>query len=384
MLLSRSLTALVVLISLALMAGACGGDTSSDGPVTTTEATPDARWTRLPDPPLAGRTAAAVASVEGRLVVAGGWSFTCPGDADCELPSEPPFSDGATFDFGTNEWLSIADAPVGFRNSAVTVVGPDLYALSQCDTSTSCPAGRTMLRYRSHVDEWDLLPAPADHGQFRLLAVAGQLVAYAESDENGESPDYRFILSEQRWLALPDDPLPPVYDRQLVGYDGKLLLFGTPIDPSSRSTKLAAEFEPNADTWTELAESETKGFQVWRGGQLLYLNPHFPGADGGVFNPSTNSWMPLPDPPITESWQGDMAGILTDDHGIYEHVSGWVLNARSLEWVEVLPRPTAKNVFDETITAVGAQMIVFGGRSGGDTGGNPLNETWVWNPFDVG
>lgn len=340
----------------------------------------EAGWTRLPDPPISGRSDPIVALVDDRLIVAGGWNFLCPPAANCVVPDEAPHADGAAYDFEAGEWVPIAEAPVGIRTAGSAVIGSDLYALSQCDPGPNCPAGRSMLRYRSQADEWDSLPAPADRGFLHLMAFEDGLVAYAGSDEAGEWPDYRFIPTEDRWVPLPDDPLPAVYDRQLVDYNGQLLAFGTPGNAATK-TKLAAAFDPTTGTWTELAESGTHGFQVWRSGQLLYLNPHFGNrAEGGVFDPTTNTWTSLPDTPTAESWRNDMAGIFSEDQAIYEYASGWVLNSENHEWLEVTPRPTTHQVYDETVAAAGRRLIVFGGCCWTGSDGQFLNETWVWTP----
>ncbi len=130
-----------------------------------------------------------------------------------------------------------------------------------------------MLRYRSLDDAWDELPPPSDTGYFHIVPFAGDILAFADSDEQGETPDFRFDVDVDKWSPLPDDPLPPVFDRQAVDYDGRLLVFGTPINRSS--TKLVAIFDPDTSEWAPLPESGTQGFQVWRGDDRLYLNPHF-------------------------------------------------------------------------------------------------------------
>jgi hypothetical protein len=332
-------------------------------------------WTKLPDPPLSGRSNALVVTVGDTIVVSGGWEWLCPPGADCVGPRTPPYADGAAYDLNTGSWRTIADAPAGFVRGASAVIGHDVYALAQCGSGT-CPAGRALLRYRSDADAWDMLPAPDQMGDYSLVAVRDGVVAYRRSDEGGSTPDYRFIPDQDRWEALPDDPLPPVYDRFVVAYDERLMVFGTPIARDAAKTKLAAVYDPQSDAWQELAESETQGYQVWRAGPLLYLNPHFGRGGGGIYDPTANAWRPLPDPP-----HHDLAGIITEDGSAYEYSSGWVRDTRAGRWLEIEPRPDAEEVYDEVVAeAPNRGMVVFGGQSWAGGRGELVAHTWLWSP----
>jgi hypothetical protein len=334
---------------------------------------PSHSWTKTPDSPLSGRVHSLVAAVGDTIVVAGGWEALCPPGADCVLPENPPFADGAAYDASTGQWKFIADAPVGLRHPATAVVGDDIYALSQCESGPTCPAGRALLRYRSGADEWDQLPGPDETGSYGLVAVADGVVAFNTSDEGGARSDHRFIAGEDRWAALPDDPLPLVYDRFVVEYEGRFLLFGTPSNRSG--TKLAAVYDPQTAAWRELAESGTQGYQVWRADSLLYLNPHFRAGGGGIYDPGMDLWRPLPDPP-----HYDLAGIIGDREATYEYASGWVLDTRTGDWLEIAPRPVTE-VFDEVVAeGPDLSLVVFGGQTWASGDGQLVNDMWLWTP----
>jgi len=373
-----------------LAAAACGGSADPDG------AAPDAAagapaespasgaedaggWEKLPAPPLSGRTGAVVASLGTSIVVTGGWNYLCPPDADCVLPDEPPHVDGAAYHLDSGQWTSIADAPIGLLWVAAAAVGADLYVLSQCNLGAPCAAGLAFLRYRSADDEWDVLPGPDENdpalGGYGLVAVDDGVVAYSQSDEFQGGPDFRFSATQGQWVALPNDPLPPMYDRFVVGHAGRLLLFGSPIDGGDR-TKLVASHDPESQTWQELTASGTMGFQVWRAGALFYLNPHFRGAGGGVYDPELNRWSPLPNPP-----HHDMAGIIGEDEATYAYAAGWVLDTRSGGWLSIEPRPDAEDVYDVVVATAPEQgLVVFGGQTWTSGEGQLVNDTWLWRP----
>jgi hypothetical protein len=236
-----------------------------------------------------------------------------------------------------------------------------------------------MLRYRSSEDDWDTLPLPADRGYFELSPYAGGVVAVSPSDQNGEISGFWFDASDGSWSTLPDDPLPSVYDRQAVDFDGTLMLFGTSREGSS-GTKLAASLDPDTLEWTTLPESGTNGFQVWRSGDRLYLNPHFGlKAEGGMFDPVSNEWAALPDVPDADSWRGDMAGVIGEEQGTFEYSAGWILDTGRDEWIEVPMRSRAEGVSGESVTAAGPRLVVFGGIRWTEGEGDLLSEAWIWN-----
>jgi hypothetical protein len=374
----------VVACTLALVQWSCGGDArenaTSSEPEPPRTLTQPGTWQQLPAPPLSGRVSALVAAVGDAIVVAGGWSWLCPPGADCVAPSTPPYIDGAAYDVSLGQWRAIADAPRGIHATVNAVVGADVYALSQCSPGPTCPAGGALLRYRSDADEWDVLPGldQAETSNYRLVAVADGVVAYSQSDEDGVKPDYRFLAGEGRWVTLPADPLPPAYDRALVEYDGRLLLFGTALTDGETNTKLTAGYDPASEAWQTLADSGTLGFQVWRAGSLFYLNPHFRNAGGGIYDAVANAWRPLPEPPYH-----DLVGVIGDSEASYAdgYASGWLLDARSGGWLEIEPRPADSDIYDVVTAVAPAQrLVVFGGQRWLNGEGQLLNETWLWRP----
>jgi hypothetical protein len=392
----RNATWRVVAYLVALVEASCGGDarlgsasnepeaspsTTPTTPPTSISAVLPATWEKLPAPPLSGRVAAVVASVGDTIVVVGGWDFLCPPNADCSTSNATTYADGAAYDPSAGQWRAIAAAPLGVRSAIPVVVGGDVYALSQCDQGPLCPAGYALVRYRSEADEWDLLPVPDAMASYGLAAVSGGVVAYSQSDESGVRPDYRFLAAEDRWVALSNDPFPAVYDRTLVEYAGRFMLFGTPITGGDTTTKLAAAYDPETDTWEELASAAGYGFQVWRAGPRLYLNPHFRNAGGGIYDPDSNLWSPLPDPPYN-----DLAGVIGSDEAsyAYAYASGWVLDTRTGAWLEIEPRPDSSAIYDAvTGAAPNLGFVVFGGQTWASGEGQLVNDTWLWKPPPV-
>jgi len=342
---------------------------------------PVGQWAPVPDAPLSGRVGAVLVSAGDEIFVFGGSRAACPGDSDCELPQEPPFSDGAAFSLQSGDWRTLADAPIGIERAPAVVLGDAIYFLHICSDGPRCPDGGALLRYSPGTDEWDSLSAPPDDF-YGLVVVGERLIAFRDSDENGERPDYIYDPSADVWNAIPDDPLPSVFDRQAVAFNNRLLLFGTPFGTpiGGASTELAASFDFEAGTWTELPESGSTGFQAWPIGDLIYLNPHFSRADGGIYNPATATWSDLPAPPEAASWRSDMAGVIGTDEGVFSYTEGWILDTREGAWLEIPPRPNADQFGNESVTAAGSWLFVFGGQTSSIEEFELVNQAWVWVP----
>ena len=205
----------------------------------------------------------------------------------------------------------------------------------------------------------------------------GTVIGFSRSDEQGELPDYKLI--DDRWVSVPDDPLPAVYDRFVFGDGQQLYVFGSPTN-GDRPNKLGAVLDMNSGRWTELTPSNTAGYQVWPGEDGFYLNPHFgPSVEGGLYDQRTNTWSDLPIPPAAESWRNDIAGVLLERNATYEYASGWVRDSTTDQWIEVPPRP-GEPTEGESITNSERRLVVYGGQRWTGAQGELLTEFWVWTP----
>ncbi len=329
-------------------------------------------WNRLPDAPLEGRTHATVVGLDSRVFVFGGWEWLCPPGSDCSDPTGPPFADGAVFDISTGTWTELTPAPRPFSSSHVATAGSDIYLLAPEPGSLEA----NIFRYRTADDEWDTLESPG--GGFTLATVDNRVIAYRELVVNEGASDY-ILEIDGSWTLIPDDPMPPTHDRFVVDFDGRLLLFGSSRE-SSPSTKLVAEYDLATETWTELSSPGTGGYQAWRSGDVVVLNPHFSSAGGGILDPLTDRWSDFPTGPESDSWRGDLAGVVHDDTATYEYPGGWVLDTAEARWLRV-PLATDDGLPDDGgIGALGNRLVYFGGQSRQGQEGSLSNQLWVWSP----
>ena len=264
-------------------------------------------WNQLPTPPLVGRTGAAVAQVDHKLLIVGGREYLCPPTADCGTTAATPHADGAIYDFESEQWAPIAEAPFAFTSSQVAVVETAVYLIGHCYAWEACPENR-LLRYDVNADKWEIVQAPFVATEYALAQVQGGLVAYRPTGQEASQPDYYFSQSQGYWSPLPADPLGTTGARTLLADGSRWLLFAGGGAPDTAEQLLVAAYEPTSGSWTQLASTNRTGYQVWAGGNQFFLNPHFNTAEGGVYDAAKDAWEPIPNLPVQ-----DLAGVIGAD-----------------------------------------------------------------------
>jgi hypothetical protein len=345
-------------------------------------------WERLPSPPLSPRTGATAAWTGEEIVVVGGWEFLCPPNADCAGPEEPAFSDGAAYNPTTGEWRSITPAPTPIYGESTATVAGDVYFLDNCEPGAeACSptgAGVVFMRYEPASDTWTVLESPPNGGEHRLASAGPFVVAFAGSDERGEVPDLLFDTRSGTWTAMPDDPLPPTFDRTIVTRDdgATLVLIGAPIagvsnaEPSE-TKNLVARFDVASARWAELPPPPGRGYRGWGVDGVVVLEPHF-GGHGGALDPTAGSWSELPPGPGVDGWENQIVGVLGRTDAVYTSATGWLLDLSGARWVE-LSSPDERETFpDSNIAAVGRDLFLFGGERWDGPQGELLGDAWIW------
>ena len=378
---NRLLVAAVVVLLGSGCGQATGQPAESGGPGGEAQAHAGSGWERLPDPPLRGRVGAVVTAVDEQVLVAGGWEWLCPPNADCDYPDTPLLRDGALLEVESGRWRPIADAPFGLRDGKAGAIGDAVFVLTGCRSSESCDGPLELLSYDTATDRWSELgrvPSPAP-SYAALVPVGGRLLVLADTDEYGERPDHLYDPTTGRWEEVPDDPLPRVYDRWAVDGGVRLLVFGSPTSTEAE-TKLGAAYDLATGSWRRLPDAPGAGYQVWRSGDEAWLNPHFGSEGGGVLDLRTDTWRPFPGAPedLGEDEALDLAGVIGWGDGAYEYSSGLVRDTQRDRWLRI--RKQTSVTYDERLTTLGDTLVVFGGQRWQDSDGELLAETWIWRP----
>ncbi len=318
------------------------------------------------------------------------------------MPAGPPLSDGAAFDPSSGEWAEIAQAPLPLGHLSGAVLSDVLYVF--VPGLEPAPGRSGFLAY--HIDRgelltvldnrWEELEAPPVPGgtTLELVAAGDLLVAYHHSQELGVRPDLLYDPATGKWTDLPVDPLAPSFDRSAVWTGRELLLLGVEVVPNPNSARpslyRAAGLDLASGSWRRLPDSEVLGSNptwFWAGDRLI--NPSIGSADGGqvnnwgrafpfggILDPVSGAWSPLPDPPAAANvYQGLSVGgpefLVSSD--------GLVLHVPTLTWAP-LTKPRVGEEAGAASVWAGDRLFLWGGVRSNGAAAVLVGDGWTWLP----
>jgi hypothetical protein len=334
-------------------------------------------WTEGAESPLSPRWMSVAAwTGEEALFLGGGTGSPCPPNASCTEPDEMA-SDGAAYNPDTDTWRAIAPAPVpiGYWFRPI-VVGDQLVLLDQ----------QRFLAYDIKHDTWRQLPsAPTkvvDQGD--LTAVGGEVYVLGR-------PHVLLALDPAAgtWREVTDTPgreSAVVATREGIFVSGPEP--GVPNDGDTPAYTVVQRWD--GSSWYAFPTTGQIGTSWhWTGQRLVDLDPQTaPGLDGdppygGVLDPATGVWSPLPNAPDLESDSlGDGWSVNAADGPL---ILGWrsAYDDRTEEWTS-LGKPDGTSIdSDQAGVLADGQLLVFGGLDS-ETGYVDVdglsNQLWIWTP----
>ncbi|MBM2614187.1 hypothetical protein JIG36_01280 [Actinoplanes sp. LDG1-06] len=338
-------------------------------------------WRTVADGPLGPREQS-LGLWTGRevLIFGGSDAPPCPPNASCAM-DPTPLLDGAALDPATGTWRTLSDSPVSLLSAQGVVVGSKAFLLPYAVT-------RRLVVYDIDRDTWDRLPAPFDpQSGYQLVAAGPHVVAYGGSDEVRPGQDYLLDPRTGKWTALPDDPLGPAWDRAMTWTGRELVLFDHELipNPGAEGPTLtrAAVFDPGSRAWRRLPESPMLSTGPWlaTGGRLV--NPALGTEDGGevgnwgrdvpyggILDPASGAWSPLPEAP------SGGGGALDGTSALYPGLVNHVLDTRSGQW-QTVPAPPGDDTSGHTVVTAGRELVLFGGAHKHKT---LVGTTSIWTP----
>jgi hypothetical protein len=231
-------------------------------------------WSALPNLSVA-REAPQAAAYGGKLYVFGGWGWNGNPVAKTEI-----------YDPATGAWSTGADNPKPYAGAAVTALGGKIYIVGGC--TSGC--GKTDVQvYDPASDSWSsgaAYPEPISWlgcgGIGTKLYCAGGL-----SGSGGTKHAYGYDPASAGWAPVADLPI----DLWGMGYSvsaDKLLVSGGITYGGSTLTNRGFTFDPGADTWTALPNSNRT---LYRGGSACGFYK-IGGATGNFYAVQTSELLP--------------------------------------------------------------------------------------------
>lgn len=338
-----------------------------------------AGWQRLPDSPLSPREAVTTHWTGDEVLLLGGSDARpCPPSADCYAPETAPLADGAAFDLGTKTWRTIADAPVPFEFARTVQIGDTVYvATPGNDTRPDSPPA--FLAYDVAGDRWMELPLPLGAAfEGEIIGAGDRVVSFSRGDDFGEQPDSSFDPATGAWSELPDDPLPPSFDRAMAWNGTELVLLAHEIpNPSGEDPPLGAAFDPAKGSWRELSASELHEIDARYTIDAKLVGPGLT-ADETL----TDAWPKLSHPPAGQEDFGNgpfATALFGEADAYFFDYGGWAFDAFGDGWLEV-PLLDSEEIDLRSYVSAGNRLLAFNGIDWDGFDGTFLNETWMWSP----
>jgi hypothetical protein len=218
------------------------------------------------------------------VLVVGGDTWRCPPNASCVPPEDSPFHTGAAFNPRTGTWRRIAGAPVPVASAVTAVAGGTAYfRVPGIGGRSRLPDA--FLAYSLERDAWAERPWPESPDALHsLVSLGDRVVAVSATDFHGERPDWIFDPSSATWSPLPEDPLPPSFDRRMVATGRRLVLFGketAALDRPGPAMTLAAVLDLATGRWERLPDGPIIDSLTWFAEGNTVVNPTPGTADGG-------------------------------------------------------------------------------------------------------
>lgn len=240
---------------------------------------PDAgSWSKLGTSPAGTREAPAGAFIGGKIYSSGGWGA-----------SGAPLGVTSIYDTASNAWSTGAPMPTPYAGSGHASLGGKLYVVGGC-TASACGTQDVQV-YDTAANSWaKLANYPEKTSWISCGGISG--VLYCAGGNTGAATSkkaYAYTPSTDSWAPIADIP----NDFWGAGYaaaNGKLVVSGGVVSASSAVTNTGYAYDPAANTWSALPNSNTS---LYRTGSALGFYK-IGGNPGGQFVPPVNTAEVLP------------------------------------------------------------------------------------------
>jgi N-acetylneuraminic acid mutarotase len=301
-----------------------------------------------------------------------------------------------SLDCTDDTWLSMGGAPDGRRYASAVWTGTEMIVFGGASQDTVLSNGG--YRYNPATDTWTLtsaINAPRPRSKHTAVWTGSKMIVWGGVGNTGGVYD----PATDTWSPTSTGAnVPSARSEHTAVWTGSEMIVWGGLGSTTLFT--GARYNPVSDTWTSVADSivnvpspRTLHTAVWTGSEMIVWGGFSSGAhfaDGGRYNPVTNTWLPtsvVNNPPgrskHTAVWTGSEMIVWgggaqndTNTGGRYTPTTdSWTLTSTGTNV------PSARS--EHVAVWTGSEMIVWGATinfsTGSNTGGryNPSTNTWL-------
>ncbi|HJQ98998.1 MAG TPA: hypothetical protein VJ826_11845 [Candidatus Polarisedimenticolaceae bacterium] len=255
-------------------------------------------------------------------------------------------------------------------------------------------------RYDPRVDLWFETPGHPAPNAGRAVTVGNVVVAFGTEPFASSCCDFvggRYHIASNSWdLVTQLDAPDPRARHTMVSTGSRALVWGGKV-AGGAATSTGGSYDPLADAWTLISTVNAPSARmdhtaVWTGSKMLVWGGSA-SNDGGAYDPSTDTWAPLPASPLSGRsfhsavwtgskmivWGGATASFVTlGDGAMYDPSTG--------VWTPIsnVGAPSAR--YHHTAVWTGRVMLVWGGSPQPgwlNTGAKYDPATDTWSPMSM-
>jgi N-acetylneuraminic acid mutarotase len=214
-----------------------------------------------------------VATVNGQIVVTGGWDSV-----------GNPIAQTDVYDPNSDTWTTVAPNPSPAAAPGVAVAGGDVYFVGGC-ADAFCDTTTSVVRYDPSADTWSSVAAyPRSDGWMSCGGISDKVYCSGGTDgiNTFKSGDV-YDPGSDSWSPIADMPI-DLWASAAGAANGQLIAAGGVTDGFNTVTNQVLGYDPASDAWTALPNAPTPRYRS--GGACGFFKI---GGSSGGFTPTPDS-----------------------------------------------------------------------------------------------